>query len=171
MGLNFLAYFFSADMTKLYSQYDLVFYLNFEGFIFLKKRFFIQARQIHFKCRQSKNYVWVAMVNVSYSYIFSLVCYWYPKPFWNTYFGVAPCDYFNMSSRISISKLNKRYTVTNKKNFDLQAPRLNWPIIKDVFYYVVVLFTIYTVKTWNSVKENLFTLDRDGEIWILQIMQ
>lgn len=76
-----------------------------------------------------------------------------------------------MSSRISISKLNKRYTVTNKKNFDLQAPRLNWPIIKDVFYYVVVLFTIYTVKTWNSVKENLFTLDRDGEIWILQIMQ
>ena len=33
------------------------------------------------------------------------------------------------------------------------------------------LLTIYTVKKWHSVKENLSTLDRNGEIWmILQIM-
>ena len=42
-------------------------------FVFLKKRGFIQASQIHFKRRQSENYVWVAIANVRYSYKF----YWF----------------------------------------------------------------------------------------------
>ena len=60
----------------------------------------IQAQKIHFKRGQSEDYVGVTMVQVSYRYIFLLVCYRYRWHFETPTWGVAPSDCFKMPSDI-----------------------------------------------------------------------
>ena len=77
-----------ADVSSsIDTETGVVLVYNTYFFLDISRRFFIQidvslkAREIHLKRGQSEYYVGVAMVQVSYPYIFLLVCYRYPMAF------------------------------------------------------------------------------------------